>query len=51
LAGRCWAGRSRFVRFADDEEATTTLAFPAECFQVLGGVAKVVLPDDGCLEG
>src|SRR3954451_4020567 len=35
--------RVRFVRFADDEKATTTLAFLAECFEALGGVPKVVL--------
>src|SRR4051794_32409985 len=44
--------RVRFVRFADDEKATTTLAFLAECFEALGGVPKVVLADRmGCLKG
>jgi transposase len=44
--------RFRFVRFAADERATTTLGFLAECFEVLGGVPKVVLADRmGCLKG
>jgi len=44
--------RFRFVRFAVDEKATTTLAMLAECFEVLGGVPKVVLADRmGCLKG
>jgi hypothetical protein len=44
--------RFRFVRFADDEKASTTLALLAECFEVLGGVPKVVLADRmGCLKG
>jgi transposase len=44
--------RFRFVRFASDEKATTTLALLAECFEVLGGVPKVVLADRmGCLKG
>jgi len=44
--------RFRFVRFAADEKATTTLAMLAECFEVLGGVPKVVLADRmGCLKG
>jgi transposase len=44
--------RVRFVRFADDERAETTLAMLAECFQTLGGVPKVVLADRmGCLKG
>jgi transposase len=44
--------RFRFVRFADDERASTTLALLAECFEVLGGVPKVVLADRmGCLKG
>ncbi len=44
--------RVRFVRFAADEKATTTLAMLAECFETLGGVAKVVLADRmGCLKG
>ena len=29
--------RVRFVRFADNERADTTLALLAECFQTLGG--------------
>jgi len=44
--------RVRFVRFADNERAETTLAMLAECFQILGGVPKVVLADRmGCLKG
>lgn len=44
--------RFRFVRFAVDEQATTTLALLAECFETLGGVPKVVLADRmGCLKG
>jgi len=44
--------RWRFVRFAPDERAETTLAMLAECFEALGGVPKVVLADRmGCLKG
>ncbi len=44
--------RVRFVRFAGDERACTTLGMLAECFEVLGGVPKVVLADRmGCLKG
>jgi transposase len=44
--------RVRFVRFADDERAETTLALLAECFDTLGGVPGVVLADRmGCLKG
>ena len=44
--------RFRFVRFAENEKASTTLALLAECFEVLGGVPKVVLADRmGCLKG
>src|SRR5579864_103997 len=44
--------RWRFVRFAADEKAETTLAMLAECFDLLGGVPKVVLADRmGCLKG
>ena len=44
--------RVRFVRFADNERAETTLALLAECFEVLGGVPRVVLADRmGCLKG
>jgi transposase len=44
--------RVRFVRFADNERAETTLAMLAECFEGLGGVPKVVLADRmGCLKG
>jgi len=44
--------RFRFVRFAEDEKASTTLALLAECFEVLGGVPRVVLADRmGCLKG
>jgi transposase len=43
--------RFRFVRFAGDEKAPTTMALLAECFEVLGGVPKVVLADRmGCLK-
>jgi transposase len=43
--------RVRFVRFADNERADTTLAMLAECFEVLGGVPKIVLADRmGCLK-
>jgi transposase len=37
--------RIRFVRFAGDEKASTTFALLAECFEVVGGVPKVVLAD------
>ena len=44
--------RWRFVRFAADEKAATTLAMLAECFEALGGVPDVVLADRmGCLKG
>jgi transposase len=44
--------RVRFVRFAGDERAETTLSMLAECFEELGGVPKVVLADRmGCLKG
>lgn len=44
--------RVRFVRFAADEKAATTLAMLAECFEVLGGVPRVVLADRmGFLKG
>jgi transposase len=47
----CAWSRFRFVRFADNERRTTTLGFLAECFEVLGGVPKVVLADRmGCLK-
>jgi transposase len=43
--------RVRFVRFAADEKATTTLALLAECFETIGGVPKTVLADRmGCLK-
>jgi transposase len=43
--------RIRFVRFAGDEKATTTLALLAECFETLGGVPRTVLADRmGCLK-
>lgn len=43
--------RFRFVRFATDEQATTTMGMLAECFEELGGVPKVVLTDRmGCLK-
>ena len=44
--------RLRFVRFAADERAATTMALLAECFEVLGGVPGKVLADRmGCLKG
>jgi len=44
--------RVRFVRFATNERADTTLAMLAECFEVLGGVPGVVLADRmGCVKG
>ena len=44
--------RVRFVRFAADEQATTTLAMLAECFETIGGVPTKVLADRmGCLKG
>ena len=44
--------RVRFVRFADNERADTTMRLLAECFEVLGGVPGVVLADRmGCLKG
>jgi transposase len=44
--------RFRFVRFAADERAATTLALLAECFEVLGGVpGKVLAGRMGCLKG
>ena len=40
------------MRFAADERAETTLAMLAECFELVGGVPKVVLADRmGCLKG
>jgi transposase len=44
--------RVRFVRFARDEGAATTLAMLAQCLEVLGGVPGKVLADRmGCLKG
>ena len=44
--------RVRFVRFAADERAETTLAMLAECLEVLGGVPGKVLADRmACLKG
>jgi transposase len=44
--------RFRFVRFASDEKASTTLALLAECFEELGGIPRVVLADRmACLKG
>ena len=44
--------RARFVRFASNETAATTFKMLAECFEVLGGVPRVVLADRmGCLKG
>ncbi len=43
--------RFRFVRFAADEKASTTLRLLAECFELLGGVLATVLADRmGCLK-
>jgi transposase len=36
--------RFRFVRFAADERAATTLALLAECFEVLGAKPAEILP-------
>lgn len=44
--------RKRFVRFAADQKATTTLAMIAEALAVIGGVPAKVLADRmGCLKG
>ena len=44
--------RWRFVAFATDEKAETTLGMLAECLEELGGVPKVVLSDRmSCLKG
>ena len=44
--------RFRFVRFAFDERAATTLRLLAECLEILGGAPGVVLADRmGCLKG
>ena len=44
--------RIRFVRFARDETAATTMAMLAECFETFGGVPAKVLADRmGCLKG
>jgi hypothetical protein len=44
--------RFRFVRFAADERAETTMGMLAECFEGLGGVPGKVLADRmGCLKG
>jgi len=44
--------RVRFVYFADNERAQTTLAALCACFEYLGGVPKTVLADRmGCLKG
>jgi len=43
--------RWRFVRFSQNERSETTLSMLAECFELMGGVAKVVLADRmGCLK-
>ena len=43
--------RLRFVRFADNERADTTLGMLAECFETIGGVPTSVLADRmGCLK-
>jgi transposase len=44
--------RFRFVRFADNERAQTTLTLLAECVETLGAVPTAVLADRmGCLKG
>jgi transposase len=44
--------RFRFVRFARDETAATTMALLAECFETIGGAPAKVLADRmGCLKG
>jgi transposase len=44
--------RWRFVRFANDEKASTTFEMLARCLEAMGGVPKVVLADRmGCLKG
>jgi transposase len=44
--------RWRFVFFADNLRADTTLAALAQCFEALGGVPRTVLSDRmGCLKG
>ena len=44
--------RWRFVRFAVDEQAHTTMGFIAEAFQLAGGVPAKTLTDRmGCLKG
>ena len=43
--------RWRFVRFSDNERSDTTLSMLIDCFELLGGVPKVVLADRmGCLK-
>jgi transposase len=43
--------RVRFVRFAANEKAATTMGLLAECFETIGGVPKTVLADRmGCLK-
>jgi transposase len=39
--------RVRFVRFADNERAETTLALLAECFESIGGVPKALMASVG----
>ncbi len=44
--------RWRFVRFAGDQRAETTMRLLAECFEEIGGVTAVVLADRmGCRKG
>lgn len=44
--------RWRFVFFADNQRAATTLTALAACFEALGGVPKTVLSDRmGCIKG
>jgi transposase len=44
--------RFRFVYFADNLRAETTMAALAECLETIGGVPKTLLTDRmGCLKG
>jgi transposase len=43
--------RFRFVRFAEDEKASTTFGFLVECFELLGGVRRCWRTGWVCLAG